>query len=399
MEPRCARGRALARALARSRESMILQLLTACSTIVLPPAPLIIVGPGCQSTQLLTAKLAAAAGHRVQCVTRTADVRAANRLMYGTAEPPEFPPLFSCQNSQIASALGAAEGMILCVAGGKAPPSTSGIGTMMPYMPRVRRIVLLSAIGGSTGNTGGLGEGELILRCEEEAAATAANPNTPPSPLTLRKTSASPPTPSSQSAPQPQPQTQVRAAAAGVEVSTVRVGVLKGGAAAGEQTTGLDEAAFYASLCAGGYPTPSQQCAKLYDRQTLGVSVRAGDAIEARNAAQRSSTRTSAERARARPRTHATAADDATRPSIEACVPAPQRAPTTSRASSRRARCSRRCATRRRSRSRSRRRRAARHRRRASGTRCFCGYERAVLEKEREHSLNSLSISPFRAGA
>ena len=155
----------------------------------------------------------------------------------------------------------------------------------------------------------------------------------------------------------------------------MRVGVLKGGAAAGEQTTGLDEAAFYASLCAGGYPTPSQQCAKLYDRQTLGVSVRAGDAIEARNAAQRSSTRTSAERARARPRTHATAADDATRPSIEACVPAPQRAPTTSRASSRRARCSRRCATRRRSRSRSRRRRATRHRLRASGTRCFCAYD------------------------
>ena len=56
----------------------------------------------------------------------------------------------------------------------------------------------------------------------------------------------------------------------------MRVGVLKGGAAVGEQTTGLDEAAFYASLSAGGYPTPSQQCAKLYDRQTLGVSVRAG---------------------------------------------------------------------------------------------------------------------------
>ena len=100
----------------------------------------------------------------------------------------------------------------------------------------------------------------------------------------------------------------------------MRVGVLKGGAAVGEQTTGLDEAAFYASLSAGGYPTPSQQCAKLYDRQTLGVSVRAGDAIEARNAALRSSTRTSAERARARPRTHATATDDATAPSIEARV-------------------------------------------------------------------------------
>merc|ERR1740124_2113139 len=88
---------------------------------------------------------------------------------------------------------------------------------MMPYMPRLRRIVVLSAIGGSTGSTGGLGEGELIQRCEEE----------------------------------------VRAAAVGVEVATVRVGVLKGGAAVGEQTSGLDEAAFYASLCAGGYPTPS----------------------------------------------------------------------------------------------------------------------------------------------
>ena len=146
----------------------LLQLLTA--SIVLPPAPLVIVGPGCQSTQLLTAKLAAARGHRVQVVARTVDVQPSNRLMYGTSEPPEFRPLFSCQNSQIASALGAAEGMILSVAGGKAPPTTSGIGTMMPYMPRVRRIVLLSAIGGSTGNTGGLGEGELIMRCEEEAA-------------------------------------------------------------------------------------------------------------------------------------------------------------------------------------------------------------------------------------
>ena len=106
----------------------------------------------------------------------------------------------------------------------------------------------------------------------------------------------------------------------------MRVGVLKGGAAVREQTTGLDEAAFYASLSAGGYPTPSQQCAKLYDRQTLGVSVRAGDAIEARNAALRSSTRTSAERARARPRTHATATDDATAPSIEARVCPPRSA-------------------------------------------------------------------------
>ena len=98
----------------------------------------------------------------------------------------------------------------------------------------------------------------------------------------------------------------------------MRVGVLKGGAAVGEQATGLDEAAFYASLSAGGYPTPSQQCAKLYDRQTLGVSVRAGDAIEARNAALRSSTRTSAERARARPRTHATATEDL--PEMEALI-------------------------------------------------------------------------------
>lgn len=153
---------------------MTLQLLQLLIVgIVLPPAPLVIVGPGCQSTQLLTAKLAAARGHRsVQVVTRTVDVEPSNRLMYGTSEPPEFRPLFSCQNSQIKSALGAAEGMILSIAGGKAPPTTSGIGTMIPYMPRVRRIVLLSAIGGSTGNTGGLGEGELIMRCEEEAAAT-----------------------------------------------------------------------------------------------------------------------------------------------------------------------------------------------------------------------------------
>ena len=316
--PSKARRRPAGAAPARASMTLqLLQLLTA--SIVLPPAPLVIVGPGCQSTQLLTAKLAAARGHRVQVVTRTVDVQNSNRLMYGTSEPPEFRPLFSCQNSQIASALGAAEGMILSVAGGKAPPTTSGIGTMMPYMPRVRRIVLLSAIGGSTGNTGGLGEGELIMRCEEEAAAIGQLTQHPALARNPQKSHPHPrpKTPNRALAPNPN---QVRAAAAGVEVCTVRVGVLKGGAAVGEQTTGLDDAAFYASLSAGGYPTPSQQCAKLYDRQTLGVSVRAGDAIEARNAALRSSTRTSAERARAPPRTHATATGGATAPSIEARV-------------------------------------------------------------------------------
>ena len=275
------------------RSSLIVLSATVCSSLVLPPAPLIVVGPGDTNTQLLTAKLAAAAGHRVQCVTRVADVRNADRLMYGGAEPPECRPLFACANTQIASALGAAEGMVLCLAGGKAPPSTSGIGTMLPYASRLRRIVVLSAIGGSTGNTGGLGEGELVQRCEAEVAAAAA--------------------------------------AAGVEVSIVRVGVLKGGAAA-EQPTGLDEAAFYASLCAGGYPTPPMQCAKMYDRQTLGVSVCVGDSVEARNAAQRSATRTSAERARVRSRTNATATGGATaplrpvRPVYAPCAPRPRSA-------------------------------------------------------------------------
>eukprot|EP00320_Phaeocystis_rex_P022297 CAMPEP_0119078460 /NCGR_PEP_ID=MMETSP1178-20130426/101017_1 /TAXON_ID=33656 /ORGANISM="unid sp, Strain CCMP2000" /LENGTH=122 /DNA_ID=CAMNT_0007060909 /DNA_START=30 /DNA_END=394 /DNA_ORIENTATION=+ len=87
------------------------------ANLVVPPAPLIIVGPGCLNTQLLTGKLAAAAGHRVQCVTRAADVSSANRLMYGDAEPPTFRPLFSCANTQIGAALSAAEGMILCVTG------------------------------------------------------------------------------------------------------------------------------------------------------------------------------------------------------------------------------------------------------------------------------------------
>ena len=227
--------------------------------VVPPPAPLIVVGPGSTDVQFLVSKLAAAAGYRVQCVTRAADIPLAERLMYGGAEPVGEPPRFSVQNSQIASALGSAEAMVLCVAGGKVPPSTSGIATMMPYAPRLKRIALLSAIGGSTGATGGLGEGGLIRSCEAEVAATAT--------------------------------------AAGVEVSTVRVGVLKGGGAA-EQPTGLAADAFYASLCAGGYPTPSSICAKAYDKQTLGVAVSGGDGVEARNAALRSSTRTSAKRAR-----------------------------------------------------------------------------------------------------
>ena len=131
------------------------------------------------------------------------------------ASAPPNRPLFACANTQIGNALSSAEGFVLCVAGGKVPPSTSGFATMLPYAPRLRRIALLAAIGGSTGGTGGLGEGEGLRKCEEEVLALAA--------------------------------------AADVEVSVVRVGALKGGGSVGAaDAAGLDAGAFYASLCTGG---------------------------------------------------------------------------------------------------------------------------------------------------
>ena len=179
--------------------------------------------------------------------------------MYGDQQPAvENAPRFACANTQIGMALGTAEGLVLCLAGSPVPPSTSGFATMLPYASRLKRVVLLSAIGGSTGNTGGLGEGDAIKRCEEEIFELAAG--------------------------------------AGVEVSTARVGVLKGGAAAGENEEagiGLDRAAYYASLTSGGYPTPSSRTAARYDKETLGVSVLPGDAIQARSAVLRAQTRTS----------------------------------------------------------------------------------------------------------
>ena len=180
---------------------MIIATSVLVSALVVPPARVVVVGPGSREVQLLVGKLAAASGHGVSLVARDADIRPSNKLMYGDQPEIDNAPRFATQNTQIGMALGAAEGLVLCLAGSPVPPSTSGFATMLPYASRLKRVVLLSAIGGSSGNTGGLGEGGAIKKCEEEVFELAAG--------------------------------------AGVEVSTVRVGVLKGGAAAGENEAGL----------------------------------------------------------------------------------------------------------------------------------------------------------------
>ena len=240
-------------------EMLIAATLLVSPALVVPPARLVVVGPGSREVQLLVSKLAAAAGHGVSLVARDADIRPFNTLMYGEQQPEvENAPRYATQNTQIGMALGSAEGLVLCLAGSPVPPSTSGFATMLPYASRLKRVVLLSAIGGSIGNTGGLGEGDAIKRCEEEIFELAAG--------------------------------------AGVEVSTARVGVLKGGAAAGENEAGfgLNRVAYYASLTSGGYPTPASQTAAKYDKETLGVAVLKGGAIPARSVVVRAQTRTSA---------------------------------------------------------------------------------------------------------
>lgn len=228
---------------------LMFQLLLTTTTnavVIAPPAKLVILGPGCPSVQLIAAKKAAAMGFMPSAVVR--DRRNALKLMYGsTDDDVESRAKAAESNAEIGSALTSAEACLLIAeAGGE-----TGIRTTLQFAPALKRLVLLTSIGGSTGNGGAtyMGEGEAIQRMEAEV--------------------------------------QERCASVGVEVSIVRVGVLKGGG----PPHGLD-AGYYDTLRIGGYPTPNFACAQSHDQQTLGVSVTAGDTVEPRSAIARSASKT-----------------------------------------------------------------------------------------------------------
>ena len=227
--------------------------LAASTSMVAPPANVVVFGPGAFEVQLLTAKLAAEAGFASTAFVRSDWVERGQRMMYGSEwASMEGGAALATTNSDFQRALGAADALILCAEAG----GSTDLANTLRFAPRVKRMALLTSIGGSRGRGGNMGEGGPILKCEQNAADLASK--------------------------------------ADVELATVRVGYLKGGGGA----YGLDGPSFYDTLTIGGYPTPSWQCAKDYDVSTLGVSISAGDTIEPRSQAARSSTRSSTEACR-----------------------------------------------------------------------------------------------------
>ena len=219
---------------------------------VTPPASVVIFGPGSIEVQLIAAKLAAQQGYAATVVTDKATGGRANQLMYGAdwdAVDPARRAKLAITDSEIGTAFRSAVGCVLCAEA--AGIEEGGVAATLELAPRLTRLVLLSAIGGSKGRGGRvlLGEGPRIQRCEEAVARVAA--------------------------------------ASSVDLSVVRVGGLKGGGAAGGGVDGyagpagfgLDSATYYSSLTVGGYPSPSRDCTVGYDKATLGVTVSAGDEI------------------------------------------------------------------------------------------------------------------------
>ena len=232
---------------------MLLLPLFSHGSVISPPASIVVLGPpGCASTSMLTAKLASQAGYATTLFTRDDYHDRCNLLMYGKdwAAVDDRVTLAST-NSDFGRALHRADALVLVAETG----GLTDLENTLRFAPNVRHIAYLTAIGGSIGRGGELGEAERILACEHETRAIASQ--------------------------------------AGAALSLVRVGALKGGGAAADGAIGLDPSEFYDTLRIGGYPTPSWQCAQDYDKFTLGATAARGDAAPIRGPGARSAARSS----------------------------------------------------------------------------------------------------------
>ena len=228
---------------------MLSLILLTTSSLILPPAKIVVVGPGNPDLQLVTSKLGCEKGYDVTHFTRSDWIDRGFGLMYGKSEeaPTERPTLAST-NDEFGRALKTADAIVLCAEAG----GGTDIANTLRFSPAVKRLIFLSAIGGSKGIGGNpiAGENVKIQMCEDDVKAQTTK--------------------------------------YGVELSIVRVGPLKGGG----PPYGLDNS-FYDTMRIGGYPTPSWQCAQDYDKATLGAEATAGDTIAPRSQGQRSSGRSS----------------------------------------------------------------------------------------------------------
>lgn len=220
----------------------------------LVPPRLLVLGPGDDAVQLIAAKLARNVGYDTVHVSRRAE--RCNKLMYGR----DWRSIDANKRVKVASsapdinaALASADGVVLCVASNTEAGTADDVTQVLTCAANYKRVVLLSAIGGSKGLGGltHLGEGIKVLECEEAVKDLVGD--------------------------------------SGTELSVVRVGVLKGGAAVGDRKVGLDAEAYYATMSLGGYPTPRLQAARGYDESTLGMEITLGDTIMPRSSIARAS--------------------------------------------------------------------------------------------------------------
>ena len=117
-----------------------LLLLHAATALVVPPARLVVLGPGSPEVQLITAKLAARAAYDVSLVTK--DDGRAPRLMYGTSELPDGAPRLACIGSAIGNALARADAVVLVAETLQMGGGSSGAATVLDNSPGLRRLAV-----------------------------------------------------------------------------------------------------------------------------------------------------------------------------------------------------------------------------------------------------------------
>ena len=242
---------------------MLCSIVAVGAALLLPPAPVLVFGPGSNELRLLAAKLASRAGYEAAVYSPDArTARSWRRLLYGVAEDADVDgrARVLVGTDELGVTLQSAE--VLCLVCDSAPLPNGSTEVLLKNAPQLKRCVLLSKMGVTRARPAGPfgvgGEGATLL--ENERSIRAA--------LDAR----------------------------GVELSIVRVGVLKGGGPGGEQ------GAFREGDAELGLSRPyidsiaeleTYLTTQSYDRFTLGAKCMAGDPVDLPNvfmcAAQRGS--------------------------------------------------------------------------------------------------------------
>jgi len=227
----------------------VLLASAATSVILGANAPVVVLGPGSLDMRLLTAKIAARSGFDTALFTgQGAPTRLWWEQMYGEEDIPgeqlEGRASLLSGNDERGAALGAAEGLCI-VSDGSALPATA-LESVLEAAPSLQKVVLMSKMGVSRATAGPLGLGkEGVEQREAEERLQAA------------------------------------CARADLDLSTVRVGTLKGGGP-GDSPGGMDVGLarpYYDNI----FDVDQLRMTTAHDRRTLGAACTRGDPYDLSN--------------------------------------------------------------------------------------------------------------------